>query len=174
MNTVRVRVGHGVSAVRSVRLPDRLEFERRLTEVMELNHRGSLLLVEVSPSSPLPVEWAGQHLASLVGEPWQLHRLGEVLFGVLLPARGPAETWLFAERLVSRLSRISAHVRLAIGRASWPLNGLTTTDIVAEAVASLCDGRSPGHEAHDEDLETLLEHEGERLEWLGAGELLSG
>lgn len=151
---------------------DESSFEALVAEAFGGARRGAVVVVEARGVPAPRLAWLHRALTSYVPG-GVVHLAGDGLFVVIVRHAGPAETWLLVERLRRKLPR-HGWDRAVVASATWPVQGSSSMDVVAAALASLFDERTR-MEREVSRREVWLELEGHGgFNWDCAGELLTG
>lgn len=145
--------------------------ELKVAEALATTTTGVLVLVEPGTRvSRLEPELLRLVEGSLP-EGSTVHLVSEELVALVCPQVTLFQGWSCVEAVRQHFD--ARAVPLTVGLAAWPLHGPTVTDVFGAAAAALVDDRARLHQRFVEDVDRLLELDGEELTWSMAGELLS-
>lgn len=142
-----------------------------MREELGRSRQGAVLLVDGSALPRARLHWLKRQLELLVPDT-DVHAANDVLFLLVVPHVGAAETWLLVERLRRQLGR-TGWERAVVASACWPLQGTSPMDVVAAALAALFDERLQ-HGEEPITFETAFDFDEASLDFEPAGELLTG
>jgi hypothetical protein len=101
--------------------------------------QGAVLVFDAPGLTSSRAAWLERQLSTQVPGSG-LHRASPSLFVMVVRHLGPAATWILVERLKRQLQKTGSD-RIALASANWPVQGSTSTDLMASALAALSDER---------------------------------
>lgn len=151
-------------------LEARRQVEFALAEALATSPAGVVVLLETGiPVSQLR-EGVLPAVEAALGLGASLHVVSDELVALVCPGGSVWAGWTTLDR--ARQPFADAGVPLTVGLSSWPMQGMSVTDVFASAVASLADERTRQQRAFLDDIERIFEGDDSELSW-SAGELLS-